>query len=479
MKRGLFKKLSKRLAAAAIIGLALFLPASSLAAQKVKMESSLGVANVTQGDTTYKHSVSAKYDEVVKLQVYYHNRENPDSGKDAKNVTVKITIPTATGKTQTVSSKVSADNASTMNSTATINLANTGAYLQYIPGSAVWRHNTGTNKNVKYVNTKISDKVVTSGAGLRLENEKPCYNFAATVTVLARVMVPGITVDKFVSQNGKWVTKSTANPGDVLTYMISYKNAGNTKHEHVVLRDNLPPKTSLVPGTSYLYDAAHPSGVKVEDWVTQKGIDAGSFTPGSNAFIIFKVKLPAADQLACGDTVFTNVGVAHPQGMNEYYNTAETTVNKQCQNPTPAYACTAFDVTKGDNRTVTVKDFAYSVKNGATFKNVVLSWGDSSDNLTTDAKNIIGQGHKYSKDGTYTIDAVVHFTVNGQDKTDTCSKQVSFTSTPTTPTTPSKPTAPKELANTGPGEVVALVVAAIAVGTVASRLFLSRRLARQ
>jgi len=235
----MFNTVSKRLAAAAIVGLALAFPAASMAAQTVRLESSLGVANVTRGDNKYKQSVSASYDNVVKLQVYYHNRENPDSGKIAKNLTVKINIPSGAGKTQTVTSKVSADNAKTVKDTATIKLDRADAYLQYVPGSAVWRHNTGTNKNVTFVNTKISDKVVTSGAGLRLENEKPCFNFAATVTVLARVMVPGVSVEKHVSEDGKWVTSNTANPGEVIKYMISYKNIGNTEQKDVVIRDSL------------------------------------------------------------------------------------------------------------------------------------------------------------------------------------------------------------------------------------------------
>jgi len=481
MKAFSFRRLRTRLAAAAIVLTALAFPVAALASQDIKLESSLGVANVTNGDTKYAQSVSAKYDDVVKLQVYYHNTELPDSGKIAKNLTVKINIPSGKGGTQNVTSTVSADNAKAVNSTASIKLANSDAYLQYIPGSAVWKHNTGTNDKVTYVESKISDDVVTSGAGLRLEDEKPCFNFSATVTVLARVMVPGVTVTKQVEKStdtNKWATSNTANPGDTLKYLISYTNSGNAVEDQVILRDNLPAHETLVPGTTYLADASHPNGVKVEDLVNQGGINAGNFGAGANAFLTFEVKLDDASKFQCGTTTLTNVGVAHPKNMSEYYSMAKTTVTKTCESTpeTPVYSCDLFHLTVNkEDRKVTVDKFDYTAKNGATFKNVVIDWGDQSEALTTDSP--VGKTYQYAKDGSYTITATAHFTANDKDVTSTgsCTQTVEFT-TPGTPTTPTTP--PSELPNTGAGDVIGLVSAVTVAGAVAHRLF-SRRFARQ
>ena len=472
----LFNSLPKRMTATAIVLLAAAFPAASLAAQTVKLESSLGVANVTAGDTTYKQAINASYDQVVKLQVYYHNQENPDSGKIAQNLRVKITIPTTPSKAQTVSSTVSADNANTVNSSATINLDGSDAYLQYIPGSAVWKHNVGTNDNVTWQEDKISDNVVLGGQGLVLENEKPCFNYAATVTVLARVMVPGVKVVKQVekaNETNAWKQNNTANPGDTLKYLITYQNTGNTVQKQVIIRDNLPPHMTLVPGTTYLATATNPNGVKVGDTVTQGGINAGNFGAGANAFVTFQVKIDDADKLAEGENIFRNVGVAHPEGMQEYYNIAVTTVTKTSP-AAPRYTCDLLDVTQGPNRTVTISDFKYTATNGATFKNAVISWGDSAASLTTDAPK--GKTHQYAQDGTYTISAVAHFTANGKDVTATgnCTKQVSF-STPAAPTTPATPT---ELPNTGAGDVLGLFAGVTAAGAFAHR-FVSRRLAQR
>jgi uncharacterized repeat protein (TIGR01451 family) len=475
----LLNTLPKRLFAATLVALAIALPAATMAADAVAIEGSLGVANVTRGDTQYAHSVSASYDQVVKLQVYYHNRELPDSGKIAQNLRVKINIPTTPGQVQKASTTISADNSNTVTDTATINLDRADAHLQYIPGSAVWKHNIGTNSNINIVETNVSDNIVYSDQGLVLENEKPCYNFAATVTVLARVMVPGVSIDKFVEhadQTNAWATSDTANPGDTLKYKIAYKNTGNSVQNQVVLRDNLPPKMTLVPGTTYLYDASHPTGVLVQDTVTQGGVNAGNFGAGAVAYIVFQVKVPAADQLACGVTEFRNVGVVRPANMNEYYNTAITTVNKVCNQNSPQVSCDLLDVAVGQNRTVKVTDFKYTATNGATFKDVQLSWGDNAPVLTTN--NVVGQTHQYAADGNYVVSAVAHFTVDGKDVTAngaSCSKTVSFNTTvpPTTPTTPTS------LVNTGPGEVVGIFAGISAFGALAYRTLLSRRLARQ
>lgn len=335
--KGIFNALSKRLVAVAILAIAVILPVNSVAASAVELEGSLGVANVTAGDTQYKEQVNASYDQVVKVQVYYHNREDENSGKVAQNLRVKIDMPTTPGTNQVVRGSISSDNSNTVNDQVAVTLNRADAYLEYIPGSAVWKHNKGTNAAPQIVEEKITDNVVLAGQGAVIENAQPCFNFAATITVLARVRVPAVKVDKQVRVKGTqtWATTNTAKPGDTLEYLITYKNAGNSQQKNVVVRDNLPPKLTYVAGTTFLANQTNPSGVKYNsDNLTTGGIVIGDYAPGANAFIKFEVKVPNADQLACGMTEFRNVGVVRPEGMNEFYNTAVTQVNKECQ-PAP------------------------------------------------------------------------------------------------------------------------------------------------
>lgn len=157
-----------------------------------------------------------------------------------------------------------------------------------------------------------------------------------------------------------------------------------------------------------------------------------------------------------------------------------------CPQPlAPVFSCDAFNIVADVNRTVKVSAFSTTATNGAAFNDAVLTWGDSSAPLTT--KNVVGQAHQYAADGTYTVTATAHFTVNGQgDVTASgpqCQKQVTFTTnTPpkvTPPATPATPAAPTALVNTGPGSVMGLFAVTTAIGAVAHRWMLGRRLSRQ
>jgi hypothetical protein len=155
---------------------------------------------------------------------------------------------------------------------------------------------------------------------------------------------------------------------------------------------------------------------------------------------------------------------------------------------TPTYTCDAFNITADVNRNVKVTTFNTSQTNGAVFKNGVINWGDNSANTTS--TNLVGQTHQYAKDGTYTIQATAHFTVNGEDVTAAgvnCSKQVTFSTTkppvvvpPTTPpTTPTPPATPTTLVNTGAGSVMGMFAAATIAGATMYRRILTRRLGNQ
>ncbi|MGH7240738.1 MAG: hypothetical protein ACREGB_00395, partial [Candidatus Saccharimonadales bacterium] len=256
-----------------------------------------------------------------------------------------------------------------------------------------------------------------------------------------------------------------------LKYRITYQNTGNTQAMNVIVRDNLPPKMTLVPNTTRVYSSLSNGNLDTSNNITGGGINVGNPMPGAVVYVVFEVQVPTANQLACGETTFRNIGIAHPQVENEYYNVAVTTMNKTCAN-TPTYSCDQFHVTPGDNRTVTVDTFKTSQSNGATFKNVVINWGDQSQALTTN--NAVGQKHTYGANGTYTLTATAHFDVNGQDvaTTGSCTQVVPFTPG-TPPTTP-----PTQLVNTGAGDVVGIAAVVAVVSAFAYNL-LGRRLSRQ
>ncbi len=310
------------------------IPFASNAAQDVTLDSSLNVANVTAGGTQYTPSVNAKVDDVVKVELYIHNTQLPDSGLVANNVKASIVIPTAAGTTQTLKSTVSADNSNTVSSTATVNLSLATANLQYVPGSATWTHNVGTNTNIQYQTDKIGDAVVSGGEVLG--NQNPCFNFESYVTVLVRVMAPAVSITKQVRVDGTktYATSNTANPGDTLDYVITVANQGNTTLKGVVIGDNMPPYLSYIAGTTYLVDSNTPTtGTLWPDGITTHGITVDDLAPGGTELVYFKLKL--ASNIPCGNHPLVNVGTVTANGINQFYNNATTTVNVACTPVTP------------------------------------------------------------------------------------------------------------------------------------------------
>ena len=478
--------LRRRVATATVLGLAVFLPIAASAANPVSITANTTVSNATQnaGSNNWTGSTTAKYNEVVAVQVVYNNSEAPSSGKTATDLHVKINIPTTAGATQTITTTTGATNSNTVKGSATVTLNRADAYLQYIPGTATWKHATTANASLNgspasVVTEHISDSVVLGANGINLGNENPCQ--AGSIVVQARVMVPGLTVDKYVRLKGQadWSTSISAKIGDTVQYEIAYHNTGNTVQNNVEFRDQLPKGISYVAGSTKLKSGNYPNGLNVtSNALVTDGITTGDYAPGAAGYVMFDATV-SGDNLACGVNTLRNIGYVQPSGMNYYYNTADVLVSKTCTPPpkTPVYSCDLLTLTPGDNRTVAAK-VDYTAQNGASLKTVTYTWGDSTTPFVT---NKTTATHRYSADGTYTVSTMLLFNVNGTDKyapaSANCVKTVTFTTPPTTPPqTP--PQTPPSLPNTGAGDVIGIAGLVAVVSAIGYRLFLSRKFAR-
>lgn len=326
----MFKKIASVLASMLVAAL----PMQAIAVGNVQIESAAMIANVTAGDTQYKKAVNAKVDEVVKVQVWYHNKEEANSGKIANNLKVKIDVPNQPGKSQVFTSTVLADNSNTVVDTTTANLSADEVYLEYIPGSAFWRHNKGTNEAQNWVTENISDNVVNGG--VVLESAQPCFNFEATVTILARVKAQGVSLTKQVRKAGEteWKTETSANAGDTLEYQIRFKNEGNVRLNNLDIVDNLPPHVTYVPGSTMLKNGAFPDGIKItSDKIVDGGINVGNYDPGAVGYVKFQVTVNK-DFTVNGCYDLKNVAAVRTEAGKVVYNTA---ITKVCVNtpPTP------------------------------------------------------------------------------------------------------------------------------------------------
>jgi hypothetical protein len=197
-------------------------------------------------------------------------------------------------------------------------------------------------------------------------------------------------------------------------------------------------------------------------------------------------------QIASGKTAanfsLSIVGNWPSHELNET-QTGTVSLGQACSQPTPIYTCSNLTLQSEDNRTVRLTDLSTNAQNGAVFTDAVIDWGDNTSPLTT--TNVSGQTHQYAADGTYTIAATAHFSLNGKDVTATsqsCTQVVTISTpapapTPTpTPTAPAAvvtpPTTPTTLVNTGPGNVIGLTVAASIGGALAYNRFQRRKLSK-
>jgi uncharacterized repeat protein (TIGR01451 family) len=235
-------------------------------------------------------------------------------------------------------------------------------------------------------------------------------------------------------------------PGDTLMYTVTVSNvaqpAANNDNDmaNTVMTDTLPSGVELV---------SNPSQRKITE-------NIGTIAPGKSVTKQYTVTVTDKTD---GDVItnkacFTGNSLANDNPQSG----CSTVVVKIHIPPTPVFTCDQLSVSQGASRTATITALNTTAKNGATFKDAVISWGDNSADLTT--QNAAGQNHQYAADGTYTVTATAHFMVSDSEKTATsaaCTAKVSFATTP------------PELPNTGAGDAI---LPALLTGIVGYGLYL-------
>jgi hypothetical protein len=195
----------------------------------------------------------------------------------------------------------------------------------------------------------------------------------------------------------------------------------------------------------------------------------------------FQYTVPGGTQTLSDSIVTTGapIGTQHPDGnvwgcWDQRVWVGLTVEVTEVTPPQPTYKCDMLDVTPGDNRTVRISQFKQSATNGATFKDVVINWGDNSQEFV--GVSPVDQTHQYGANGTYIITATAQFMVNGQTVSATsaaCKKVVKFENnqpvTPPATVTGTTPT-PTALPNTGPGDLLGLFAATTVAGSAAYQL---------
>ena len=362
------------------------------------------------------------------VRVYVHNNAASSLNLTAVNTRVMASVPNTTGKNVSISGFVTADNATPKQVWDDISFNSAQDFnLTYVAGSAEIYNNGyaagGAGKS-------LPDSIVTSNGALIGYNGPDgkvpgCFEYANYVYFKVKPQFPkeDFTVVKDVRKDGTttFADSTNANAGDTLNYRVLYKNTGNLPQNNVSLKDKLPAGIDYVPGSVRIVNANNAGGafVKDGDKLFTTGINIGSYSAGSNAYILFSGTVKQNNDLPkCGPNTLVNTVTAQPEGLSPKDDTATTNVNKECKPPVAKYVCKSLGITQVD-RTNFKFTTSYTAEN-ATFKSVTYVIKNEAG-ATVDTKTSTSTTLNYTQAtaGKYTVQATVTFTVDGQDKTAT------------------------------------------------------------
>ena len=381
-------------------------------------------------NSAYSDRTTLQAGKEYQVYIYFHNNAAANLNLVATNTTVQTQLPAVVnGDTQSVS-YINSPDAKPMKVWDETTLTSTSPVaIRMVPGSATI-HSFGAVDGAK-----LPDSIITTGAPLgynALDGKVPgCNQYAGYVTFNFVADQPNFEVGKLVSKHGAntWTESYKAQPGEIVDYLLKYKNTGTTVQNDVVIKDTLPAGMTYVAGSTKLGNPTHPAGVLASDNVTTTGINVGNYGPGQNAWVTFSAKTPADAALVCGTNKLINKEtVITKNGSKE--DTAEVVIDKYCA-PEPKYTCGMLTVNKIDRTHFSFKT-DYTVQN-ATFVRV-----DYVVRNAAGSEVYRGTNNTFTTNtvGNYTVEALVVVTVNGATKTVTganCKKPFTVEEEPVTP----------------------------------------------
>jgi uncharacterized repeat protein (TIGR01451 family) len=368
------------------------------------------------------------------VYAYYHNNAKTylNSAEQnykgiASNAQMRIQMPAVAkaGEPARITGFVSADNATPKEVwDEAYGTSATNVSLRYVQDSATIHSNGVVNGQ------KLPASLLTTGTQLgydSLNGKLPgCNEFAGYVTFRFKAVQPGFEVAKTVGHKDQNdFTKSiTAQPNEEIEYKIAYTNTGGTRQDNVMVKDTLPAGVSYIPGSTKMLNSTTGNAyVATNDGVTAGGINIGSYNPGGNAYVKFRAKVTDNAQLQdCGLNTLRNRADVHTNDGSRH-DTADVVVSKTCENPVK-YVCDSLTVakierTKFNFTTVTTEQNAVFKKVEYIIRN---EQGTEVERKESTAKTL---EYVQTVVGKYTVQAVVTFTVNGEEKTatsDNCKK---------------------------------------------------------
>ncbi|MDO4781461.1 MAG: hypothetical protein Q4A34_03680 [Candidatus Saccharibacteria bacterium] len=292
------------------------------------------------------HTQAGGWSDNVKIQdgkeylvrMYVHNNAAANLNLRAINTRVMANVPRTEAKSHRIDGYVSADNAKPNQVYDHVHFSSDKDFtMTYVAGSARYYNNLNPKDGYQ-----LPDAIVTQ-AGAQVGYEKMngvvpgCFQYSGIATFKLRAetkKAPNFTVNKQVRIAGTadWKDTITAKPGDMVEYRIGYDNTGQAKQQDVVVQDVMDRGLQYVTGSSLLYNAANKQGKQVSDNTHGKGVNIGHYAANSNAYLQYKAKVAAKEQLSCGTTTLKNTATVIT-GNGKKSDDATVTVTTACDKP--------------------------------------------------------------------------------------------------------------------------------------------------
>lgn len=196
-------------------------------------------ANLTKGEEDWRDPVFGNAGDVFGGLIYYHNgMENTI----AKNTIIKVDIPSMTqNKTAKLTATISADNATAISDTLTVNL-DTDTKIEFVPGSVRWFPDAEkTGRAVKPLpGGQTGDEIVKGG--INIGDIQGCWEFAGFVSFKFKtIKTEEKTEMAKIAKNlttGEEGTSISAKPCEEVLYTLTTKNLG-TEDKKIIVKDDI------------------------------------------------------------------------------------------------------------------------------------------------------------------------------------------------------------------------------------------------
>ena len=291
------------------------------------------------------------------VRLYVHNNASANLNLVATNTRVMANVPNAAGTSIDIDGFITADNATPKQVWDDVTLTSSTPFtVAYVAGSARYYNNVNSTTGFG-----LSDSIVTStgalvGYNAMDGNVQGCFEYSGIATFKVRVQEdtnPNFTVEKKVRVSGTsaWSGETiTAEPGATVDYQIGYKNTGDTTQYNVIAKDTLPQGVRYIEGSTTVKNAAYPEGnglkVSSDSLPTTTGLNIGSYSTNSNAFVRFSATLPSNDELPlCGENILRNTAIIETDNGAKQ-DVVDIIVNKTCAPGAPGTTETPDELPK-------------------------------------------------------------------------------------------------------------------------------------